>query len=237
MSDADAAAGSGKTPGTLVWDLPTRLFHWALVLLLGASWLSAHFGRMELHHWSGYGIGTLLLFRLAWGFVGPCNARFGSFLAGPQRVLDYLRDWRAGSPPALAGHTPPGGWMIVLMLLLLCAQVATGMMNSHDGLDAGPWYYAASRQWTDFAHAWHPRFFDAMLVLAVLHVGAVLLYRLWPGVDLIGPMFSGRKRVAAAGIPGSRPLLAATLIAAAAAAMWLIVSLAPPPSLADLGIY
>lgn len=221
----------------LVWDLPLRLFHWLLVLLLGASWLTAELGLTDLHFYSGYAVAALLLFRLAWGVVGPRYARFGSFVAGPGRVYRYLRGWLRGTEPEPAGHTPPGGWMILLLLVVLAAQVASGMVNSHDGADAGPWYWAASRAVRDLGAAWHARLFDLLLVLSALHVLAVLLYRLWPGVDLVGPMFTGRKRTAAPAIAGSRLGLAAALLLAAAAAVWLIVASAPPPSMADLGIF
>jgi cytochrome b len=223
--------------GKLVWDLPVRVFHWALVLLVATSWLTAELGLMDLHFYSGYGIATLVLFRLAWGVAGPRYARFTSFVAGPRRVLRYLRGWLGGLPQDAAGHTPPGGWMILALLTLLAAQVATGMVNSHDGLDTGPWYWGASRALRAFGETWHARLFDLLLVLAAVHVVAVLSYRLRPGIDLIGPMFTGRKRTAEPAIPGSRLPLAAFLLLCAAAAVWTIVRSAPPPSLADLGIY
>jgi cytochrome b len=221
----------------LVWDLPLRLFHWLLVLLLATSWLTAELGLTDLHFYSGYAIATLLLFRLAWGVVGPRYARFTGFVAGPLRVARYLRGWAAGTGAEPAGHTPPGGWMILLLLALLAAQVATGMVNSHDGADAGPWYWAASRAVRDLGATWHARLFDLLLVFSALHVLAVLAYRLRPGLDLVGPMFTGRKRTAEPAIAGSRLPLAAALLLAAAAIVWLIVDAAPPPSMADLGIF
>jgi cytochrome b len=221
----------------LVWDLPLRLFHWLLVLLFAASWLTAELALMDLHFYAGYGIAALLLFRLGWGIAGPRYARFASFLAGPVPVFRYLGCWLRGEAREPAGHTPPGGWMILLLLALLGGQVATGMVNSHDGLDAGPWYWAASRELRALGATWHARLFDLLLVFAALHILAVLLYRLRPGIDLIGPMFTGRKLTEEPAIPGSRLLLATVLLAAAAAAVWLIVQAAPPPTLADLGIY
>jgi cytochrome b len=221
----------------LVWDLPVRLFHWLLVLLFATSWLTAELALMELHFWAGYGIATLLLFRLGWGIVGPRYARFTSFIAGPRRVWRYLRHWAAGSVEDTPGHTPAGGWMILVLLALLGAQVATGMLNSHDGLDAGPWYWAASRATRELAHSWHPRLFDLLLVFAATHVLAVLAYRLSPGTDLIGPMFTGRKLTSGPAIPGSRLPLAALLLMLAGFTVWAVVRAAPPPSPADLGIY
>jgi len=221
----------------LVWDLPVRLFHWLLVLLAGASWLTAELEWMPLHFYSGYAIATLLLFRLAWGLVGPRYARFGSFVAGPRRVWRYLRNWLAGTAHEPAGHTPPGGWMILLLLGLLAIQVSSGLLNSHDGLDAGPWYWAVSGDVRDIAHEAHETVFNVLLAFAALHILAVVLYLWRPGVNLIGAMFSGRKRTGEPAIAGSRLPLAALLLAVAAGAVWLLVSMAPAPSLADLGIY
>src|SRR6056297_2651238 len=209
----------------LVWDLPLRLFHWLLVLLLAASWLTAELERMTLHFYAGYGVATLLLFRLAWGFAGPRYARFGSFVAGPRRVLAYLRDWLNGKAREPAGHTPPGGWMIFALLSLIALQVASGMMNSHDGLDAGPWYWAAPEDLRDLAEDVHAVGFE------------LLLYLLRPGINLVGAMFSGRKRTGEPAIRSSRLPLALALLAAAAAGVWYLVNAAPPPSMADLGLY
>lgn len=221
----------------LVWDLPLRLFHWLLVLLLAASWLTAELERMTLHFYAGYGVATLLVFRLAWGIAGPRYARFGSFVTGPRKVLAYLRNWINGKAHEPAGHTPPGGWMILALLALLALQVASGMMNSHDGLDAGPWYWAASDELRDLAEDVHGTGFDVLLALAAAHIVAVLLYLLRPGVNLVAAMFSGRKRTAEPAIKGSRLPLALALLAAAAAGTWYLVSSAPPPSMADLGLY
>ena len=221
----------------LVWDLPLRLFHWLLVALFATSWLTAELGLIDLHFYAGYATATLILFRLAWGAAGPRYARFTSFIAGPARVFRYLRGWARGASAEPAGHTPPGGWMILLLLALLAAQVATGMVNSHDGADTGPWYWAASRSLRDLGSSWHGRLFDLLLVFAAVHVVAVLLYRLRPGIDLVGPMFTGRKRTGEPSIASSRLPLAALLLAVAAATVWLIVSSAPPPSMADLGIF
>ena len=221
----------------LVWDLPVRLFHWLLAAAFGVSWASAEAGWMEVHFYSGYAVAALLAFRLAWGFAGPRYARFSSFVAGPRRVAAYLRDWARGTAPEPAGHTPAGGWMILLLLALLALQVASGMVNSHDGLDAGPWYWAASPELRDLAEDVHEVVFDLLLALVALHIAAVLAYLARPGVNLVAPMFSGRKLTTEPGIPGSRLPLALLLLAAAAAGVWYLVSSAPGPSLADLGLY
>lgn len=233
----DSATPFDTASRRLVWDLPVRLFHWLLAALFGLAWASAEAGWMDVHFYAGYAIATLLLFRIAWGFVGPRYARFSSFVAGPRKVAAYLRAWLGGSGREPAGHTPAGGWMIILLLALLALQVASGMMNSHDGLDAGPWYWAASGTLRDLAEDTHELVFDILLACVALHILGVLAYLLRPGVNLVAPMFSGRKRTTEPGIPGSRLPLALLLLAAAAAGVWYLVSSAPGPSLADLGLY
>ena len=224
-------------PRRLVWDLPVRAFHWALVALAATAWASAEAGWMQVHFYVGYAIAALLLFRLAWGLVGPRYARFSNFVTGPRAVYDYLRGWLDGTAREPAGHTPAGGWMILALLGLLALQVASGMLNSHDGLDTGPWYWAASEGLRELAEETHETVFDVLLVAAAAHIVAVLLYLVRPGVNLVAAMFSGRKATREPAIPGSRLPLALLLLAAAAAAVWVLVNSAPGPSLSDLGLY
>ena len=74
-----------------VLDLPVRIFHWVLAVLACFSWWSGMQGGdpvlMTYHLWSGYSILTLLLFRIAWGFVGSTHARFSDFLYGPRTII------------------------------------------------------------------------------------------------------------------------------------------------------
>jgi len=224
---------------TLVWDLPLRLFHWTLALLLVACWATQEFGSrwMQVHLWLGYAVGALVVFRLLWGFVGPRHARFASFVARPAAVGAYLRGWLGGAPRAFAGHNPAGGWSVLAMLALVAAQVATGMMNSDDAIYAGPWHYEVPARIADAAGALHHDLFYALAALAGIHVAAVLAYRWRPGVDLVMPMITGRKRTAEPGIDGSRPWRALLAALAAAALIALAVGLAPAPDPADLGFY
>lgn len=223
----------------LVWDLPLRLFHWSLVLLLFGSWLTQALGSryMEWHMRIGYATGALILFRIGWGFVGPRHARFGDFLRGPRVVSRYVRAWLRGSAPPFAGHNPPGGWMIVLMLLVLAIQVASGLVNSDDALYQGPWHYAAPRALSDAAAGLHAANFKLLLVISAIHVLAIGLYRLRLGQDLLGPMVNGRKPLPVPGITDSRTWLGLLVMALAASAIWGLVASAPAPSPEDLGLF
>src|ERR1700722_19019020 len=87
-----------------IWDLPIRVFHWLLVVLIFTSWLSAKKDWMQLHVWCGYSILTLLLFRIAWGFIGSDTARFSRFLKNPLAALRHLLHLSRREPDTEAGH-------------------------------------------------------------------------------------------------------------------------------------
>ena len=128
---------SGETPGekkVKLWDFPVRLFHWALVAAIVTSWWTNQQVMIDLHAIAGYTILALVLFRIIWGFVGSSNARFSSFLTGPKRVLDYASKVPKGSVAELtyAGHNPAGGWMVVVLLVLVGIQAVSGLFASED---------------------------------------------------------------------------------------------------------
>lgn len=211
-----------------VWDLPTRLFHWTLAALIGFSWWSGEQERLDWHMWSGYAILTLLLFRLLWGLFGSSTARFASFVRGPAAVLAYLRgskDWRA------VGHTPLGALSVVALLILTFAQVATGLFNADDdGLAEGPLAPLVSFDVADIAHDAHELIFDALLVFIVLHVAAVIFYRLFVGKKLVGAMISGKAALdpdVEPMKPGKGWVAVLCLLAALALTRWIVAG-APP---------
>ena len=229
--DASEELSPPPTPATVkvaVWDLPTRLFHWALVALLGFSWWSAENDELELHMYSGYAILTLLLFRILWGLFGSSTARFRNFLRGPAAVLAYLRDtkgWRA------VGHTPIGALSVVALLGLIALQVGTGLFNSDDdGLNEGPLAPLVSYDIADTAHDVHEAVFNILLLFVGLHVAAILFYRLFLGKKLVGPMISGRAALdpdVEPMRPGKGWLAIVCLLVALGITRWIIAG-APP---------
>ena len=180
-----------------IWDLPTRLFHWALAGLVGFSWWTAETHRDDLHIWSGMAVLTLLIFRILWGFVGASTARFRNFVRGPRAVFGYLRgDWRG------IGHNPLGAISVIALLGLLIVQVGLGLISSdEDGLVEGPLALLVSARTSDWAADLHEDLFNVLLVLIGLHIAAILFYRL-RGKRLIGPMVTGR----GAAEPGMEPM-------------------------------
>lgn len=179
----------------IVWDFPIRLFHWLLVLALAGAWWAAENDAMEWHRRAGYTIGALVMFRVIWGFLDPGAGRFSAFLVGPGAVLEYVRkDIADRHAPARDSHNPLGGWSVLAMLAALVLQVSLGMIAIDvDGLEAGPFSYLVSFETARAAAEWHESVFDLLLMLAGLHVAAVLFYALSKRQDLLVRMIVGRR--------------------------------------------
>ena len=177
----------------LVWDLPVRLFHWCVVVLVFVSWLSADQGWMTIHLGSGLTLLALLLFRLGWGFFGSTTARFGNFLHPPRRVLGYLKGLSGGDRILYAGHNPAGGLMVLAMIIILLAQALTGLF-ANDGLHFnGPLALLVPSETSDGITALHRLIFNGILLLVWCHVVAVGFYLLVRRDNLVLPMLTGRK--------------------------------------------
>ncbi|MBS0336952.1 MAG: cytochrome b/b6 domain-containing protein [Proteobacteria bacterium] len=178
-----------------VWDLPVRLFHWLLVALFGFMFFSgkAKGNWMEWHMYSGYMILALVLFRVLWGFAGSTHARFSSFLAGPGACIAFMRKLLSRSPAHVAGHNPLGGWMVLVMLLLLLAQAGTGLFSNDDISIEGPLYKFVSKEVSDQLTSFHYYNFYVLLALAAAHIAAVAFHVLVKKENLVGAMFTGVK--------------------------------------------
>jgi cytochrome b len=182
------AAPAAPPSRVRIWDWPTRIFHWLLVLLIPALWWTAENGRIELHVTLGLTMLALLLFRLLWGLIGSSTARFANFLKGPRGVVSYLN----GRAVHVIGHNPLGGWSVAAMLMLLCVQVGLGLLASdEDGLVMGPlalWVDADTSEW---ATKVHHLLFNPLLALIALHVVAILFYALVKRRKLVAAMLTG----------------------------------------------
>jgi cytochrome b len=222
MPDAPTqdATDSSATRPVRVWDFPTRAFHWALVLLVLTSYVTAELDELDWHMRSGECILALLLFRLIWGLVGSDTARFAAFIRGPRTVWRYCT---APTTTPTIGHNPAGGWSVVAILLVLCAQVATGLFSDDDISTQGPFGQFVTRSTRKFLTGLHHRNFNILLALVALHIAAIAYYRFRRRQDLISPMLRGTKSLpAGVQAPRIRGLLLAAIAfaAAAAAALW-----------------
>jgi cytochrome b len=229
MKEQSAITTNEPTQRGAVWDLPVRVFHWTLVLLILFSWWSGKEGGnvMQYHLWSGYAILTLGLFRLAWGFCGSSTARFAGFVRGPRDALAYARTLPERRAGAHLGHNPLGGWNVVLLLVCVLLQAATGLFSNDDIVTEGPLYKLVTKETSDFLTAIHYYNFYVLLALAAAHIAAVLFYLFYKADNLIKPMFTGHKlRPAGDAVQPARlasTWLATVLVAVAACAVYFIV--------------
>jgi cytochrome b len=211
----------------LVWDLPTRLFHWLLVVLVITSFVTGKIGgnAMRYHEWSGFALITLLLFRLVWGVVGSRESRFATFVRGPAAVVRYARTLlRSDSRPFL-GHNPLGGWSIIAMLSALLVQAATGLFANDDIITEGPLFDWVSKATSDGLTRVHKLNQEVIIVLVSIHVLAVLFYLFYKRENLIKPMIFGVKEWRGTGPPPATgsSWIAALIAGLAALAVYLLV--------------
>lgn len=182
-------------PTTRVWDLPTRLFHWTLVVLIALQFATAEFGwlSMEWHYRFGYATLALILFRIVWGFAGSETSRFAGFVRGPAAVAQYIKSEFKRTAHSQVGHNPLGGWSVVAMLSCLLIQAVSGLFTS-DGIDEdGPFVEAVSHAMVKLATTLHHLGETVLLALIALHIAAVLLHWVLRRDNLILPMITGRK--------------------------------------------
>lgn len=213
-----------------IWDLPTRLFHWLLVLCVIALVVTAKVGGnwMAWHMRLGHVVLALLLFRLIWGLVGGHWSQFVHFVTGPRALLAYLRG--AGRPEDEAGHSPLGAVSVLAMLVVLLVQVATGLMSDDEIAFTGPLVAHVPSEWVSAASRYHKAWGEwAVLGLVGLHLLAVAFYTLLRKRPLVRAMVTGDKSLAAE-LPASRDgwaqrLLALAVLAACAGLAWWVMGL------------
>jgi len=220
-----------------LWDLPTRLFHWFLAVLVGAAIVSGEIGGnlIDWHSRFGIAIAGLVAFRLVWGLVGSYTARFSSFVRGPAAIRAYLRgEWHG------IGHNPLGALSVLGLLALLALQVGTGLFANDDISFQGPLAALISKDLSDTLHKAHEISLNILLLVLGLHIAAIVFYARVKGENLLLPMLTGKKTVekTSANVPqnsgGHWPaLLLALAIAAAvsfvASGAWIAQSPLPSP--------
>lgn len=177
-----------------LWDLPTRLFHWLLVVLIALQFASGEFGLLPMHwhYLMGYMTLALIMFRTLWGFAGSQTSRFGAFLCGPREVLRYIIDSMRSTASHAPGHNPLGGWSVVLMLAVVAIQAISGLFTSDDISEEGPFVAHVSDATVKLMTRTHHLDRYALLLLIALHVGAVLLHWVIRKDNLVAAMLHGR---------------------------------------------
>lgn len=180
-----------------VWDLPTRLFHWSLVLCFAGLLATAEVAgaAMAWHFRLGYATLSLLLFRLLWGVWGGRWSRFGAFGLAPATLLRYVRGEQ--TPALTVGHNPLGSVAVLVLLLLALLQAATGLFSADETVTAaGPLARRATATWVHAATVYHTQIGKILLIVLVqLHIAAIVFHRMRRGENLVLPMLTGDKQL------------------------------------------
>jgi cytochrome b len=186
----------------LVWDIPTRVFHWLLAGSFIGAFVTAESEMFrDVHVALGYLLLALIGFRILWGIVGTRYARFSAFAFGPSKVLTYLKSLLTGSPQHYLGHNPAGSWVIYALLLLGVLAGATGYATYNE--IGGEWFEEL-----------HEAFANSMLALVGVHVAGVVVSSLLHRENLVKSMINGYKQGDAhQGVRGAYWLLGAGLLA------------------------
>lgn len=209
-----------------IWDLPTRVFHWASALcVLGLAVTGTVGGSAMVFHFRfGYALLTLLLFRLVWGLMGGHWSRFRSFVFGPRAVFAYLRGQAPESHSV--GHSPLGALSVWAILAFLNLQVATGLISDDEISTAGPLTHLVSHAAVSLGSQYHTQLGKwILLALVLLHVAAII-YHARRRQGLLAAMLHGDKQLpvpAEAARDDARSRMTAFLLLClcAAAVFWL----------------
>jgi cytochrome b len=191
----------GSPTAVRAWDLPTRLFHWTLVVLIVFGWVSYEYaealGDVDLvwHRWNGLAALTLIVWRMLWGVAGSSTARFTSFVRAPAAAMSYARALIGGRLPRYLGHNPLGAYMVLALLAAVAVHGSLGLFAVDDNdLTGGPLYRLVSEATNKWATRWHAWSFNYVIVtLVAIHVTANALYGLVKKEPLIRAMITGEK--------------------------------------------
>nr|BAI22800.1 hydrogenase cytochrome b-type subunit homolog [Thermochromatium tepidum] len=212
-----------------LWDLPTRLFHWLLVLLVALAFATGLTGGSWIgwHGWIGLAILGLIVFRIVWGFIGSTYVRFSQFIPGPHTILSYLRGRWHGM-----GHNPLGGISVLVLLTLLLVQGLTGLFANDDIAFSGPLRSLVSSETSRRLSGLHRQSIWIIGGFVALHIAAILFHTWVRGDNLIWPMITGYKMTQeplAHSARGGGPLALVLALAITAGAVWIAAGGLLPP--------
>ncbi|QWD59785.1 cytochrome b/b6 domain-containing protein [Polynucleobacter sp. MWH-UH35A] len=166
----------------LVWDMPTRVFHWLLVISFAGAWFTSESERLQMIHYAfGYSAVALVLFRLVWGFIGTKYARFSQFVRGPKEMVEHAKGLLSGHQHVSPGHNPVGGIVMVGLMLLILLIGLTG-------------YWGVKEFLGDFMSEAHEAVASLTLGLVIIHIAAAVIMSLLQKENLVQAMLNGKKQ-------------------------------------------
>ncbi len=197
MSNKTEAKDKVSPQTVKVWDLPVRIFHWSLVFLFIAAYITNSLGSdyFIYHLWSGYALIVLVSFRIVWGLVGSYHARFNRFVKNPIATVRYALSVFKKTDKHYLGHNPLGGVMVVILLMAILIQAVTGLFANDEIFNLGPLYAYISDELSLQLTSLHRQLFYWILGAIALHILAVVLHVVLKRDNIIKAMFTGKKNV------------------------------------------
>ena len=222
-----------------VWDLPVRISHWLLVTLITFQFLSVKVldegmitNVMQWHFYAGYACLAIVIFRICWGVLGTHYAKFSQFVLSPINTVRYLRGTGLQN---YVGHNPAGAYSVLILLSLILAQSISGLFTTDDIFNDGPYYGVLNDFFQSVANFIHHSMVYVLLGFIVLHIVAILFYKIKHKKHLTRAMITGRKTVTKATQPqGDFPWLGLIAsIAITALTLYFIIEVWPPAPMDD----
>ncbi|WP_028469869.1 cytochrome b/b6 domain-containing protein [Neptunomonas japonica] len=211
-----------------VWDISIRIFHWSLVAGIGFLWFSGEEGGniMTWHVYIGCAMLGLIVYRIFWGIIGSPYARFSEFFKRPSHTFTYLKNILKGEKTDYLGHNPLGGWMVIILMILIFTQAFSGLFSSDDIFTEGPFYSLISSKTSELFTSIHHLNFNVLLAAIALHIGAVAYHVLIKKEALIKSMLTGEKQSPRPSRINTRPNYFFMLLSASVAAtvVYLLIS-------------
>lgn len=199
----------------LIWDIPTRIFHWLLVGgFVAATFMAFVFGEhsplFPYHAIIGLILGAMVVLRVIWGFVGTKYARFTSFSFSPGAVFNYVTEVLRGVAPPHVGHNPGSAYAIFAMLAMMVGLPLSGIMMGRGG---------------EAFEEVHEFFAYAMILVAAVHILGVVLHTIRHKENITASMIHGRKTTDPSNaISSSRPIVALVFVLLVTTWAWGLVS-------------
>ncbi|HOY24804.1 MAG TPA: cytochrome b/b6 domain-containing protein [Cellvibrio sp.] len=180
-----------------VWDLPVRIFHWALVVLFITAYITNSLGSdyFIYHLWSGYTLIILVSFRIVWGLVGTYHARFNHFVKNPVATAKYALSVFKKKDTHYLGHNPLGAVMVVILLVATLVQAITGLFTNDEIFNVGPLYAYISDELSLQLTSLHRQLFYWILGAIALHILAVIFHVVLKRDNIVRAMFTGKKNL------------------------------------------
>jgi cytochrome b len=169
----------------MVYDRPTRIFHWLFALLFAVAYVIAETVSDEssfftIHIMAGLTIGFILILRIVWGFFGTPFARFSSFKLNPVELLQYLKNVVVSKTKNYLGHNPGSSYAAVVMFVCAAGLAFTGVMMT-GGSES------------DFYEETHELLANIFLIAVVAHIGGIIFHHVRHRDSLWSSMFDGKK--------------------------------------------